>query len=244
MEPTQQPAPATAPKSGNLGIPVAIVIAGIIIAGAVYLRGEPSKGADDQGFTAQNKKTTLRPVDATDHILGNPKADLVVIEYSDTECPFCKRFQGTMQQIMSDYGKDGKVAWVYRQMPLQQLHSKAPKEAEATECVAELGGNDKFWAYVDSIYETTNSNDSLDPAQLPILAAKIGIDAKAFDTCLSSGKYAQKIKASIAEGTLAAGTQATPFSVIVDKKGNTYPIEGAYPYATLKPIIDGLLKGN
>ena len=70
-----------------------------------------------------------------------------------------------MQQLMSEYGKSGKVAWVYRQYPIVQLHSKAPKEAEALECAAELGGNEKFWDYTDRLYTLTNSNDSLDSVE-------------------------------------------------------------------------------
>jgi protein-disulfide isomerase len=246
MEPEIQsnPSPENQQSRGsNLGIPIAIVIAGLIIAGAVYLRGDTSKNtAGAQAGVA--KETSLPAISAKDHILGSPQADLILVEYSDTECPFCKRFQATMHQIMNDYGKDGKVAWVYRHMPLEGLHSRAPREAEATECVAELGGENKFWTYLDSIYDTTNSNDSLDPAELPILAVQAGVDKAAFEKCLGSGKYTAAIKKSIEDGTIAAGTQATPFSVIIDKKGNTYPIEGAYPYATLKPIIEGLLKGK
>lgn len=108
----------------------------------------------------------VKPVTATDHILGDINAPVKVVLYSDLECPFCKSFHQTMQEIMkSSYGTDKQVAWVFRNFPLKQLHSKAPKEAEALECAAELGGNDAFWKFLDKINEVTPSNNKLDQAQ-------------------------------------------------------------------------------
>lgn len=111
-------------------------------------------------------KTTVNPVTPNEHIKGNPNAEVFVIEYSDPECPFCKRFHETMKSVMQEYGDTGKVAWVYRHFPLDALHTKARKEAEAFECAAELGGNVKFWEYADKLFEITPSNDGLDPKLL------------------------------------------------------------------------------
>jgi len=106
-----------------------------------------------------------------DNALAN--APVKIVEFSDTECPFCKRFHTTMQQVVKD--SNGQVAWVYRHFPLDQLHSKARKEAEATECAAELGGNEKFWAYLNRLMEVTPANDGLDLAELPVIAAYVGL---------------------------------------------------------------------
>lgn len=111
-------------------------------------------------------KIALDPVTEKDRIAGNPQADLTIVEYSDPECPFCKRFHETMMQAMDEYGKQGKVAWVYRHFPLDAIHSKARHEAEAIECAGELGGNDKFWEYVNTLYKITPSNNQLDPTLL------------------------------------------------------------------------------
>lgn len=108
-------------------------------------------------------KIDLDPVTEKDHIAGNPGAELLIVEYSDPECPFCKRFHATMLQVMSEYGKDGKVAWVYRHFPLDSIHSKARREAEAVECAGELGGNDKLWEYLNKLEEITPANNQLDP---------------------------------------------------------------------------------
>lgn len=225
----------------KFSVPLAIVIAGALIAGALYLSqtktAKPVVTLPDS-VSAEG----MRPVDASDHILGNPDADLVIVEYSDTECPFCKQFHNTMKRVMDTYGKDGKVAWVYRHFPIDQLHSKARKEAEATECAADQGGNDKFWAFTNTLYEKTPSNDGLDPKQLPVIAKEVGLDVDAFNTCLSTGKFTAKVEADY-QDALKAGAKGTPYSLIITKKdGAKVPINGAQPYDSLKGTLDLLLK--
>ena len=116
----------------------------------------------------------VSPVDPTEHIFGNPNADIKIVEYSDTECPFCKRIEPTLKKLVADY--DGKVAWVYRHFPLdcndsvdpscQTLHAKSRHEAVATECAGEQKGNDGFWKYIDALYTATPSNDGFDAQML------------------------------------------------------------------------------
>ncbi len=227
----------------KLSLPIAIVVAGGIIGGALYysnVRGA-REAAIVKAIVPSYNSDKIRPVSAEDHILGDPNADVIIVEYSDLECPYCKDFQSTLKRVMSEYGKDGKVAWVYRHFPISDLHKKAEKEAEASECVNELGGSEKFWEYINLVYETTSSNDSLDPAQLPILAAKVGITTADFKSCLSSGRYAAKVKADY-DDAVKAGGQGTPHSVLVSKDGTLTTIQGAWPYDNLKEAIDALLK--
>lgn len=227
----------------KFSVPLAIVVAGALIAGALYFSGNKSsnKQPTAQVPTAVSAEG-MRPVDNTDHILGNPKAELVIVEYSDTECPFCKQFHNTMRRVMDTYGKDGKVAWVYRHFPIDQLHKKARKEAEATECAFDQGGNDKFWAFTNMLYEKTPSNDGLDSKQLSVIAKDVGLDVNRFNTCLSSGTFATKVEADYQDG-LKAGARGTPYSIIITKKdGAKIPVNGAQPYDSLKSTIDLLLK--
>ena len=179
----------------------------------------------------------MADISASDHIRGNPDAPVKIVEYSDTECPFCKRFHDTMKQVMDEYGKSGKVAWVYRQFPLTQLHSKATKEAEATECANELGGSDKFWAYIDRLFQVTPSNDGLDPAELPKIAEYVGLNVQKFNTCLLSGKYVSHIQSDTQNAT-ATGGNGTPWSIIVATTGKKYPLSGAQPYASVKQLVE------
>jgi protein-disulfide isomerase len=146
-----------------------------------------------------------------------------------------------MKQVMDNEGKQGKVAWVYRHFPLDQLHSKARKEAEATECAAELGGNDKFWAYLDRLMEVTPANNGLDPAELPKIAQYVGLDAGKFNECLTSGRYAKKIEEHV-QNAVATGGNGTPWSIVVAKNGEKYPLSGAQPYESIKALIEQALK--
>ena len=229
----------------KLSVPIAIVIAGAFIAGALYY----SNIKTAEYVTSQSNRPILqeatgdmKPVTAEDHILGNPDADVIIIEYSDTECPFCKSFHATLKRVMTEYGKDGKVAWVYRHFPIDQLHEKARKEAEALECANELGGSQKFWEYTDLLYQTTNSNDSLPASELPKMAQTVGLDVKAFNTCLSSGKYAAKVEEHY-QDAITAGGRGTPTSILLHKDGTRTMVQGAQPYDSLKTILDALLEG-
>lgn len=168
---------------------------------------------------------------------GGKDAKVTVIEYSDTECPFCKRFHVTMNQVIDEYGD--KVKWVYRHSPLASLHRKAQKEAEATECAGELGGNDGFWKYIDRLFEITPSNDGLAESQLPQIAEDVGLDRKKFESCLDSGKFTAKVQSQLREGE-AAGMRGTPYSIIV-VGDQQIPLSGAQPFSQVKAIIDSLL---
>ncbi|MEK7061747.1 MAG: thioredoxin domain-containing protein [Patescibacteria group bacterium] len=239
-------------KINKLIIPLAIVVAGVIIAGAIYLspdksaapKNDPSPTNVDntdvnqqlpQGDTASLDKMT--EISNSDHVLGDRNALVKIVEYSDTECPFCKRFHETMNQIMDEYGKDGKVAWVYRHFPLDQLHPKARSEAVAFECANELGGNDKFWSYADRLFAVTPANNGLDAAELPKIAQYVGLDVNKFNTCLSSGKYDKHIEDEV-QNAQATGGNGTPWSIVVAKNGKKFPLNGAQPYEAIKQLIE------
>ncbi len=219
-------------------VPLAIVVAGALVAGAIYF-GDSSQPTTNNGQPATNTEINIAPVTAADHIVGSRDARLVIVEYSDTECPYCKVFHNTMQDVVSAYG--GQVAWVYRHFPIVQLHAKAPKEAEATECAAELGGNTAFWTYINRVFELTNSNDSLDVSELPKIAVYAGLNEAAFNTCLSSGRHTESVKKSVEEA-VKAGARGTPYSVIISKDGTKTVINGADTLANIKLKIDALLK--
>lgn len=248
-EPTQEQS-VLKKQTQTLSVPLAIIIAGGLIAGAVFfgLNGNttPTPVAQVPKAQVAEKDTgealeNMKPVTSDDHIRGNPDAPIKIVEYSDTECPFCKRFHETMKQVMDEYGDTGKVAWVYRHFPLDQLHSKARKEAEALECAGAQGGNDAFWKYADRLYEVTPSNDRLDSAELPKIAEYIGIDVTQFNECLSSGTFAERV-ANDLENATATGGRGTPWSIFVAPDGTKLPINGAQPYEAVKQLIETTLK--
>jgi len=227
----------------NLSLPISIVIAGIIIAGTIYYTKKPSPPSPNNTNPVPSQKQEMKgpkEITADDHILGNPDADLTFILYTDLECPFCKKFNDTSNQMMDEYGKQGKVRLVFRHFPLDSLHTKSRKEAEATECAADLGGNEVFWKYVNRLFAITPSNDKLDPAELPKIAEYVGLDKNKFSDCLNSGKFANKVQ-GYSEDAVASGAKGTPFFVIINKKGEKFPVSGAIPYQELKLALDQLL---
>jgi len=183
----------------------------------------------------------LPAIDAkTDHIRGDlKKATVAVVEYSDFECPFCKRHHPTMKQVMDTYKDD--VVWVYRHFPLS-FHANAQKEDEASNCAAELGGNDAFWKYTDAIFERTTSNGTGFPLEnLVPLAKELGLNEAKFKTCLDSGKYAKHVTDDMNAGA-AAGVQGTPGNFVVNlKTGENRVVSGAVPFSSFKSVIDGML---
>lgn len=224
-------------------VPVAIIFAGLLIAGALYFA--PNK-LDNTSQADLNQQPTdnftvgdFKPVSNEDHILGDISAPVKIIEYSDLECPFCGVFHPTLHKIVDEF--DSKVAWVYRHFPLESLHKKAKREAEASECAAELGGNEAFWKYIDRIFEITPSNDGLLEEQLFEAAQYIGLNKTEFKNCLDSGKYSQKIDEYI-EDAINAGGKGTPYSIVIAPNGKTFPITGAQPYEDAKDIIEAAFK--
>jgi protein-disulfide isomerase len=224
------------------------VIAGALVAVAIYFGGNqapkaPAVGGEqdvvvDEGAKVPDKLTVgeIREVGKGDHIRGTSNAKVTIIEYSDLECPFCKRYHETMKEVVKAYPND--VRWVYRHFPLEMLHSKAKKEAEATECAGEQG---KFWEMLDLIFETSPGNDGLDHAKLPELAKRAGVvNASKFASCLESGKYAERIEADLTDAQ-AAGGMGTPYSVIIGPNGEKQPLSGAQPFESVKAAIESLL---
>jgi protein-disulfide isomerase len=188
-----------------------------------------------------NAKIELDPVTDKDHVRGNRSARVALVEYSDLECPFCKSFHPTAKQMLSSYGD--KVMWVYRHFPLDQLHSKARNEAAASECVAKLGGEDKFWAFIDKVYEVTPANNGLDPNQLPEIATQVGVDKNKFNDCLTSKETTQLVSDQYSSG-LKAGISGTPGNILLDTKtGKTTEVPGAVPFEQLKTMIDSFIAG-
>lgn len=224
-----------------MAIPIAIVIAGLFIGGAIFI----SNGGVKTGGTAaqpnDSGKAVLAPITTKDHIRGNPNAPVKIVEYSDPECPFCKQFHVSLQKIMSEYGSQGNVALVYRHFPLDQIHSKARTEMNALECANEVGGPEKFWEYLDRLFEITPSNNGLDLTLLPTIATDVGLDKATFTTCQEQNKFSALIQADYESG-IAAGVRGTPYSIIIGRDGTQYPINGAEPYEAVKATIDAALK--
>ena len=238
-------------RGSNWALALAIFIAGLMIAMAViYSTGKQNLESQINQKSATTTKSeilesktpeNIRAVSQDDHIFGNPEAPVKLVGFSDTECFFCKQFHQTMRKIIQEQGANGNVAWIYRHFPLDRIHSKARKEAEATECANELGGNKKFWAYLDRLFEITPSNNNLNPSELPAIAEYVGLNRSLFEECLNSNKYGQRVQDDLDDAIRSGGT-GTPYSVIIAPNGKKFTFSGAQPYSTVKSMIDSAMQ--
>jgi protein-disulfide isomerase len=234
-------------------LPLAIVIAGVLVSGTIYMSQNKSGASEKGKSVADIAQDALRPkidvaaVTSADHIMGSINAKVKLIVYTDPECPFCKIFHNTTKALYEQQKAKGDLAIVYRMFPLESLHPKAPKISEAFECAAEIGGNDSFWKYADQVFDYKPSGNDFDLNKLYEFAGVINVDSAKFKTCLDSGKYAAKISEGIVAGSKAGG-QGTPYSVVsvkgqfiplVDANGNGY---GALPLPAISQIISELSK--
>jgi len=167
-------------------------------------------------------------VAATGPAKGPESAPVTIVEFSDFECPFCKRIYPTLNQVMDEY--DGRVRLVFRQFPLLALHPNAQKAAEASLCADEQG---KFWELHDAIFE---GSGGLGVASLKARAAEIGLDQDEFGTCLDSGRFAEQVAADVTAGR-ALGVSGTPALFI-----NGRYLSGAQPYDVITRIIEDELE--
>lgn len=195
--------------------------------------------AEPEGPSEETLKQAPK-VTKDEHIRGNlDKAKVVLVEYSDYECPFCNRFHPTMKKVMEEYGD--KVAWVYRHYPLP-FHPKADPTAQVAECVAKIGGNDAFWKFSDSVYDAVavQGANALEDAALMKLVTQAGVSADRVKACFDSGEMKAAVKADM-DGGSTAGISGTPGTIVI--AGDKYSIiPGALPFEQVKAQIDGLLK--
>ncbi len=136
---------------------------------------------------------------------GNPKAAVVILEFSDFQCPYCQSVQPTLRNVLAKY--EGRVSLAYRDLPLQDIHPQAQLAAEASRCAGEQG---KFWEYHDLLFENP---DKLKREGLIEQARRLKLDEKQFDSCLSTGKYKAQIEQDRELG-LRAGITGTPGFII------------------------------
>lgn len=213
-------------------LPSSVVLAGLLIALAiVYTNGPRVPGYDTAKVQQGGEIKVDLQTRNTDHALGSPNAKVVMIEYSDFECPFCgKMFLETLPKLKENFIKTGKVKFIYRHFPLRSIHQYAQKAAEASECAGEQG---KFWEYHDYLFEKQNS---LGIESFKLWAKELGLNSGQFDSCLDSGKYISRVDVDYNEG-LALGINGTPATFINGKL-----ISGAVPYVEFERMINEELK--
>ncbi len=155
----------------------------------------------------------------------------MIIEFSDYQCPFCRKFrEETLDKILETY--EGKVRFVYRDFPLENIHPYAFKAAEAANCAGEQG---KYFEYHDLLYEKQSDWSARGEEAFVEYAQQLSLDVESFETCLASGKYEEEVRKDLQDG-INAGVTGTPAFFI-----NGIPLSGAQPFEVFKVIIDSEL---
>ena len=217
------------------GIPIAIVVAGLLIAAAVFWTGSAENVASNPtkdtngGQPAQAGK--FRMPDETDHVQGNPNAPITIVEFSDLECPFCARIHPTLKRIVEE---NEDVKWVFRHFPLSTIHSRALSAAVASECIARLGTNDNFWTFTDEAFANQRK---LGDAWYREMALSFGIDSGAFASCVNDKGVVANIQTDLDEAT-SAGGRGTPYVVVVSLNNQLIPFSGALPYEQVMSVVE------
>jgi len=157
-------------------------------------------------------------------VKGDPKAPVTIVEFSDFQCPYCKKSESTLHELLTKYS--GRVKLAYLDFPLREIHPQAQRAAEAARCAGEQG---KFWEYHDALYA---EQSKLDGAELLTHARALNLDEKSFQSCLNSGKFKSKIEADLQQGS-KVGVAGTPGFFI-----NGVFLSGAVPPADFEKIID------
>jgi protein-disulfide isomerase len=225
----------------NLLFPLTIIIIGVIVSAGIFVYRSGDKFNIQKTNTDTVKEVTIKPISDQDKILGNPNADVFIVEYSDFECPYCKIFHSTMNDLMSSYGRNGKVAWVYRHFPIEK-HKNAKNAAISSECVYRIAGNEKFWDYSNLLFASSTelTKESLEK----IAVSEIGIDPEQYLACLKNTDVLEKIESDIADGKLIYENDpdfGTPYSFVVTKTGIQTKIIGAQPLSKIKELVDKLI---
>lgn len=232
-----------------MSIPAAIVIAGALIAGAMYFSKVGPVPAAPANQVAQQPTPgplpdhfNIRAISNADHIVGDKHAPVTLMEYSDLECPFCKAAHQTLKQLLDTNA--GKVRLVYRHG--LSVHQKTTQEASAAECANAQG---KFWEFTDTIFSNTPSNDGLNLDDLPKYAQQAGVaDISAFQSCIKNAPYGNIVQAdeeefsAVGKVMSAAGHPVgTPFFIVIGKNGKQIPIAGAQQLQVFQKAIDSSL---
>lgn len=173
-----------------------------------------------------------------DRIRGKITAEYSLIEYSDFECAYCKRFHAIASKFEQQHED---VNWVYRHYPLEFHNPLAALEAEASECAAEQGGNPAFWQYADLIFANSTSNGkAVKDGQLASYAKQLGLNLNSFNSCMDEHRMADIVNQHIIQGR-AANIQGTPANYLRhNPTGLTLEIPGAQPLKNLNAALQQL----
>lgn len=217
-------------------LPVTIVVAGAIIATALYM-----VRMGDEDIAIVRNLAELAPLSASDHVLGSPSATVVIITYTDIDCEHCKTLRETMEQIVTEYGPTGDVAWVFRHFPNIASRPYTALHAEASECVHEQSPDGAFFQFINAMNQIAPKGSQFNPEGYEQVVKNLGLSVEAFRSCVQSDRMTGRVEKDF-ENALRIGADATPYSVLLVKNHEPVPISGALSYDDMKAVIEESLR--
>jgi len=170
-----------------------------------------------------------------DPAIGAERPALVIVEFSDFQCPFCRQAFPIMREAVAQYGD--RLRFVYRDFPVDELHSEARGAAEAAQCAHAQG---KFWAYHDRVFQNA---EALDAASLARYAEQVGLDRAQFDACVAARTFQSEVEEDLQAG-LRMGVQGTPtwFFLPDGDPRKARRVEGVIPRDALLQFLERTLR--
>jgi len=231
----------------EINLSTSIIIASIVVAGSVligfsWLKNGSSPKANEAIKNVRNDikaLETVPPISTSDKVLGNPNAEITIIEYSDFQCPFCGRFHKDAEEtIKNNYVNKGLVSFVYRDFAF--LGDESIKSAEAAKCADDQG---KFWEYHDYLFthQKGENQGNFSNKNLKSFASELGLNTIVFNKCLDSDKYQQAVLDETSAGS-QAGVEGTPKSFILKNGEVVDTIDGAEPSNSVVNKLNKALK--
>ncbi len=222
----------------KLILPVSILIAGLMVSGAVIYSRDAGTGQN--ALVGGQPKVEIKKVDIevkNAPMLGDANAPITIVEYGDFQCPFCQRYNQNVQSaLVSEYVNTGKAKFIWKDYAF--LGQESLWAAEAARCANDQG---KFWQYHDYTYTHQGQENSgaFSKLNLKKFAQALGLNMAQFNNCLDSGKYTAFIQQETQQGSTygVSGTPATFVNgrLVADANGNSV---GAAPFSVFKSVID------
>lgn len=220
----------------NLSIvPASIILAGAVLAVTIYAVRHEKAPVQSQRDLAQ-----MTPVGPQDHLIGDTDPVVTLVTYTDLDCEFCKRFQEVMEQIITEYGDTGNVAWVMRHFPILALHENSSSHAKAAECAGKQGGEKVFWQFISALHAATLPGELFPTSGYGPLAKGLGLSDTALLSCVAGTEFDDRVARDFENG-LKIGVESTPFTVILVKGSDPFTVSGFLPYDAMKTIIERAL---
>jgi len=217
---------------------IAAVAAMFVVAGGAIIYNERIAAAD-YARTDTEWSLIIHPITAHDHIIGTTSAPIQLVVYSDFQCRYCGSFfNRTVPRLQAAFG--GTIVFAFRHLPLP-LQPQAEQEAQASECVYQLGGDAAFWRFAHIMYSIPDFYKGINLSELPDIARSAGVDTEKYNACVAAGGGKERVARDKLEGSIA-GLDITP-STVLKSAHRAVIVKGDY-YAQLSAAVSYLLETN